>query len=175
MLYFAYGSNMSSQRLNAQDRLAGAAHSLGLARTQEKFELEFTVWSRGNECAAATLTPGFGRTIWGVLYDVPDHLIARETSGDRRSLDGIEGEGTNYERLPVTLMHRDGSPVDKDVITYLAKRAVPNLKTSSHYINHIICGLREHKAPEEYVTYVKIQIAKNNPALREQINGGNQG
>jgi hypothetical protein len=169
MLYFAYGSNMDSQRLNGDDRLKGDAHPRGPVCTQEQFELEFTVLSKGNGCAAATLAPGSGRTIWGVLYDVPDFLITRETSGNRQSLDAIEGQATNYTRHGIRLNYPGGSPVAEEVITYLARQRTTCLKTNSGYVGHIIRGLREHEAPDEYVDYVKSRIMANDPALHDEI------
>jgi hypothetical protein len=169
MLYFAYGSNMDSQRLNGHDRLKGDAHAVGLVCTQQEFELEFTVPSEGNRCAAATLAPESGRIIWGVLYEVPDYLVTRETSGNRKSLDAIEGECTNYRRAGIKLNYPDGSPVVEEVITYLAKQRTTGQRTSPDYVGYIIRGLREHKAPEEYVGYVKTQIRTNNPALHDGI------
>lgn len=169
MLYFAYGSNMDSQRLNGDERLKGDARPLGLMCTQEQFELEFTVRSVTNECAAATLASGSGRTIWGVLYEVPDWLILRETSSNRKSLDEIEGEGKNYTRVGIKLDYPNGSPIAEQAITYLAKQPTTGQQTSHDYVHHIICGLREHKAPEEYVGYVKERITTNNPALHDEI------
>jgi hypothetical protein len=160
---------MDSQRLNGQDRLKGDAHALGLVCTQEQFKLEFTVPSKGNRCAAATLAPESGRTIWGVLYEVPDYLVNRETSGNRKSLDAIEGECTNYRRVPIKLIRPDGLPVAEEAITYLAKQPRAGQQTSHDYVRHIICGLREHEAPEEYIGYVKRRIRANNPALDDGI------
>jgi hypothetical protein len=87
-LVFQYGSNARSERLNANDRLCGDARPVGIAHTQDYYELDFTVWSKKNKCAAADIVPGSGRKIWGVLYEIPDYLIRRETSGKRKSLDG---------------------------------------------------------------------------------------
>lgn len=51
-LVFQYGSNTSPDRLNTDDRLCGDAQSLGAVITEDDFELDFTIWSNGNECAA---------------------------------------------------------------------------------------------------------------------------
>src|SRR5262245_37072405 len=95
-LVFQYGSNTSSSRLNSPHRIKDDAESIVLAVTVETFELDFTTWSKKNNCAAADLREGLGRRIYGVLYKIPDYLLARETAAPRKSLDGIEGR--NYRR-----------------------------------------------------------------------------
>jgi len=168
-LVFQYGSNTSSKRLNSSDRLQGDAKPVGIAYTRDDFELDFTVWSTGNQCAAADIVPGSGRKIWGVLYEIPDHLIRRDTAGNRRSLDDIEGEGTNYQRMTISLKYPNGRPVKPDAITYVVKDRKKGLQTSLEYVCHIIVGLHEHGVPEEYIEYVKMRIVKNNPSLKEEM------
>jgi hypothetical protein len=90
-LVFQYGSNTSSRRINSDDRLHGDAKSLGLAFTVGQYDLGFTVWSKGNNCAAVDLVRARNRKVDGVLFEIPDHLLSKETSGERRSLDQIEG------------------------------------------------------------------------------------
>jgi len=168
---FQYGSNMSATRLNSQDRLGGDARALGATYTDEDFELAFDVWSNGNQCAAGDIIPGHGRKIWGVLYQIPDYLIKRETSGKRKSLDGIEGK--RYERIPISLRHPDGTAVNEDVITYVVRddERQDNLRTSLDYCRHIISGLRDYSdiVPDEYVDYAKARMIANNPDLRDDV------
>lgn len=168
-LVFQYGSNTSSKRLNSSDRLQGDAKPVGIACTKDDFELYFNVWSTRNQCAAADIVPGFGRKIWGVLYEIPDHLIRRDTAGNRKSLDAIEGEGTNYQRMTISLKYPNDLPVKPDAVTYVVKDRKKGLQTSLLYVRHIIVGLREQKVPEEYIEYVKMRIVMNNPSLKEKI------
>jgi hypothetical protein len=79
MLVFQYGSNAWAERLNSADRLRGDARDLGLVSTESAFELSFDVWSTKNDCAAANLRQSAGRQIWGVLYEVPEFLMGRDT------------------------------------------------------------------------------------------------
>jgi AIG2 family protein len=166
---FQYGSNTLPSRFNSADRLRGDAQSLGAAYTEEEFELDFDVWSRGNECAAADIISGRGRRIWGVLYEIPDHLINRETSGNRKSLDAIEGR--KYERRTIAVMYPDGAPVDEEVITYvvLENEKRNDIQTSAKYCGYIIAGLREHNVPDEYIEYAKARMITNNPGLRADV------
>jgi hypothetical protein len=163
---FQYGSNTSTSRFNAENRLRGDARSLGAVYTEEDFELDFDVWSNGNKCAAADIISGRGRKVWGVLYEIPDYLIERETSGERRSLDAIEGG--RYERRKIALRHPNGSPVNKESITYVVREneRQTDIQTSLDYCRHIITGLREHNVPNEYIEYAKARMIANNPSLR---------
>lgn len=166
-LVFQYGSNTSSIRLNSGDRLCGDAMDRGLVCTEDSFELDFDIWSTCNDCAAADIREGQGRPIWGVLYDVPDHLIRRETAGLRRSLDAIEG--SHYGRRPIRVRWPNGSSVAGDVITYTVLSPEHGLRTSIEYAAHIIAGLREHGAHNEYLAYVKERVIANNPDLVAQV------
>jgi hypothetical protein len=166
-LVFQYGSNTHFDRLNANDRLRGDARPVGVACTKDSFELDFDVWSKGNKCAAADLMPGLGRKIWGVLYEIPDYLIHRETSGKRKSLDAIEGEGINYTRREIALTKLDGESIK--AMTYVVRNRISGHKTSLEYASHIVIGLREHNVPSEYIDYVKERIVANNPSLKDSV------
>ena len=163
---------MSAARLNSNDRLAGDAKPIGVARTAQPYELTFTVWSETNNCAAASINPSAaGRSIYGVLYEIPDVLLARDTAKakGRKSLDAIEGEGTNYVRKPVEVITTDG--VKLTAITYQGKSPRKNVKTSLTYVQHILCGLEENKMPNEYYQYVLSRVIENNSELREKLVG----
>ncbi len=167
-LIFQYGSNTSTERFNSPERLSGDARSLGAVYTLNNFELDFTVSSVGNACAAADLISGCGRKIWGVLYEIPDYLIDRKTSGDRKSLDAIEGG--KYERQTIKVAYSNGVPVEGEVLTYVVKDKEKGIRTSLDYCRHIITGLREHSIPEDYIQYVKERITANNLSLQNDIN-----
>ncbi len=170
-LVFQYGSNMSTARFNANNRLAGAATAVSLARTVKRFRLDFTVWSRDNECAAADIVlDGSGWQIWGVLYSIPTDRISRDTTPDgTRALDSIEGEGTNYLRNQIAVLRSDINGPSTEALTYVVKERRAGLRTALQYARHILCGLREHDAPADYVQYVIAQIVMNNPDLDEAL------
>lgn len=108
---------------------------------------------------------GQGRKIWGVLYEIPDELIDRNTSGNRKSLDAIEGR--KYERRTIRVVRADGTPVEK-VITYVVKpdERANDIQTSVEYCSHILNGLRQHDVPNDYIEYVKRQMIANNQNLQ---------
>jgi len=159
-LVFQYGSNASAARLNSEHRLNGRARFLGAARTQANFELGFTVWSRGNACAAADLVPGRGRQAWGAIYDIPEKNIYRDKCpGGERCLDQIEGEGSNYERVLINV-HFPEEEV-QSVFTYVVRDRREGLHTSMEYGRHILDGLQEIGAPADYLAYVRERMAKH--------------
>lgn len=166
VIVFQYGSNCLVSRINSSDRLNKKAKFLGVAKTVENYQLDFNVWSRNNECAAADIIKSGRKTTWGVLYDVPDELMCRETAPEgSTSFDEIEGEGINYRRhwLPVEC------PNGKQLIglTYVVRcPSQRHLKTNKEYAQLIIDGLEEHikdGIPTEYIDEVKQIINNNNP------------
>jgi hypothetical protein len=172
MLVFQYGSNMSSKRLNGPDRLAGGARRVGIAKTYDPHRLCFPVWSRPNGAAAASISPDpEGLPIFGVLYEIPSSLVYRREAKayKRRSLDAIEAEGKNYTRKEIDLIHSDGTAIS--AITYVAKKAGPDLKTSHEYVSHILTGLVENDMPQAYRAYVVSCIVKSNPELADGPSG----
>ena len=168
-LVFQYGSNISPKRLNADDRLQKEAKPLGLANTIDDFELCFTHFSKENECATADLRPGVGRSIYGVLYDIPEDRVFREKGGGKRTLDHIEGEGTAYIRTEIAVILDGDQQNPINALTYLVKSPTENVKTCTSYVKHIIDGLREYSAPCDYLKYVKQQAAKNNPDIGTKL------
>lgn len=167
---FQYGSNMCSARLNSVDRLAGDAKVFCVAKTVDLFDLAFSVWSRTNECAAADIVPSLvGQNIFGVIYEIPDFLISRDSAkaSRRKSMDEIEGEGTNYIRQIIELEKMDGSRVK--AMTYIVKDRKHGIKTSIEYAQHILDGMNENKLPEEYKRYVVSQVIANNSELAQKL------
>ena len=165
-LVFQYGSNCSVGRLNSPDRLNGAARVVGIAETVEDYCLAFDVWSDGNNCAASDIVRAPGRKVWGVLYEVPDERVRRETCPrGSRSFDAIEGN--RYLRETIRVQCPDGSVVT--ALTYVVKEPQEGLRTSLDYLRHIVTGLREQGAAEDYIREVKRIAAENNPAIRDGV------
>lgn len=168
-LVFQYGSNVSIERINSANRLRGDAQFVALVHTVHDHELEFSVWSKNNHCAAANIVQGYGRKIWGVLYDIPDFLIHRTTAGCRKSLDEIEGECQNYKRKKILIRYANERPVEEDVLTYVVKDRKIGIPTSFEYAKYIISGLRNLNVSEDYIEYVKRKVLEDNPNLRSKI------
>jgi AIG2-like family len=164
-LIFQYGSNTSSRRLNACERLNGDAESLGLAYTAKKYDIGFTVWSDGNNCAAADLVPGNKGNVWGVLYKIPKKLLKTKTAGERNSMESIEGSRYKIRKIEVCMPSAPRSPIT--VVTFIVKQnsKEENIKTNCDYVKHILAGLQEHNAPQRYIAHVRARFIENNPDL----------
>jgi hypothetical protein len=162
-LLFQYGSNLSVNRINSEKRLCGDAKSLGLAYTFGKYDIGFTSWSTTNGCAAADLIRSRKRIVWGILYEVPDYLLSRETSHQRRSMDAIERP--NYRRRKIRIMRKGNRKKILNVWTYTVRNRHKGIKTSKTYADYIINGLIENNAPREYVNHIKDRIVNNNSEL----------
>ena len=170
-LVFQYGSNASSAQINSSCRLGGAAKLVGLVYTKEKFDFDFTHWSKCNNCATADITPGGERNIYGVLYDIPDERIFRHMGKGRITLDEIEGECTSYCRIKIQVIQISKQDNLRDALTYVVKNPQKGLKTETSYVRHIISGLCEHGAPEEYIQYIKDRAAESNPPIAHELAG----
>jgi len=160
---------MLISRLNSENRLRGDAILVASAQTVNNYELVFDIWSNSNDCAAADILPDRGRRIWGVVYRIPERLISRYTAGSRKSLDAIEGEGSNYSRVNIDVEIKVPELKAEKVITYVGKNRGEGIKTSYKYTSFIFRGLREHRILEDYIDYVKMQVTENNPDLAKQI------
>jgi cation transport regulator ChaC len=168
-LVFQYGSNCSEREINGRERLRGDAKFAGIAETVEDFELTFDVYSVKRGCAASDIVRHPGGKVWGVLYEIPDYLIRRSSAQahGRKSLDAIEGEGTNYKREMIQVRRPDGQIVE--AFTYIVINPEPGLKTNVNYVQLIVHGLREHKVSDEYIAKVKAIAEANNTYIAEEI------
>lgn len=165
-LVFQYGSNMSMARINSDARLRGDAKLFCVAKTEKRFDFSFTIFSDTNNCASADIVPNEnGENIYGVVYEIPDFLLSRDTAEERgrKSLDAIEGAGKNYIRKSIDLIKSDGSKLT--ATTYFGNDRKPGRKTSLQYVQYIFDGLKEHKMPDEYCSYVRSRIIENNGEL----------
>jgi hypothetical protein len=105
-----------------------------------------------------------------VVYDVPDFLMARDTAAQRKrkSLDAIEGEGTNYARHPITVKSASGELLAATTYRVIHPRA--GLRTNVEYVGYIVRGLREHGVAADYIAKVKAVAIANNPTIAAAVN-----
>lgn len=104
-----------------------------------------------------------------MLYEVPDFLVERKTAAEhnRKSLDEIEGEGTNYAWHSIAVRSETGQILT--AVTYRVINPRPDLKTSLEYVRLVVSGLRERGVVEEYVAKVKAIASANNPTIASQV------
>jgi len=169
-IVFQYGSNCLESEINSSKRLNGSAKFVDIAETVEYYTLDFDVFSQNRNCAAADIVRiDQKKKVWGVLYDIPDELLSRETaSGNTKSLDAIEGESTNYRRYWLLVRCPNGRL--SSALTYVAKRPRKKVKrTSLEYVKLIIGGLRQHNIPESYINEVKEVVKAHSPRLGKKV------
>lgn len=138
VIYFAYGSNMSTTVM--ADRCPRAL-PIGPARLDDH-RLDFRLPSRRWGGFAADLVADEGAALWGVLWEL--------ASEDLSELDRFEASYDRYTVLPV-----NGGPVA--AMTYRVKSEL--VETAGglphpEYLAHLIAGAREHGLPAGYVEHL---------------------
>jgi len=146
MLYFSYGSNMSSKRL--KDRVPSACYVT--IATLFKHELRFHKKSiDGSSKCDAYETGMDDHQIIGVIFEVSE--------SEKPELDKKEGLHNGYEEKLVNLVTQSGEHVE--AITYYATNFDKTKKPYDWYKQHVINGAEEFGLPEEYIE--KIQNAES--------------
>ncbi len=142
VLYFAYGSNISSKRLQAPDRVPGSK-LVGRA-TLQKHSLRFHKESiDGSAKCNALYTGSDDDRVLGVLFSLPDE--------EKPNLDRAEGLGKGYEEKLIDVELPDGT-LAKAVAYIAAKSAINSkLKPFDWYRDYVLAGAAEHGLPTEYV------------------------
>jgi len=135
MLNFAYGSNMSRQRLSSR---ISEAKFYGIGKILDKKLLCNKKSIEGSGKANLVNTPG--EIVWGVLYKINDK--------DIHILDKIED---GYQRQTHKILINE-----KNVLAelYVSERLTYELPTKS-YKKHIVEGAIENQLPLDYIKNLK--------------------
>lgn len=175
-LYFAYGSNMSSEQV-LERKLKMTV--VGTARLIN-YKLMFNKKSKkDNSVGFANIIPFWGSEVHGVVYDISnlskdesrkmpisvrpkserDEIIATMRN-NVSLLDKFEGYPDHYQKtnVGVILDVRIGTTEKINAFTYIAgleQQATTNLFIREEYIEKITKGLNEHKINEEYSSKTK--------------------
>ncbi len=151
MKYFAYGSNMLTRRLRAEDRcpnavLVGAASLIG-------YELRFHKRSTdGSGKCNAFKTGRAEDAVYGALFNI--------NSASKSQLAKAEGLGKGYQENGVEVHTPAGA---QTAITYLADPDAidESVVPFDWYLDLVLAGAREHSLPPEYIR--KLQRVKTVP------------
>lgn len=144
-LYFAYGSNLSSQRLALRIPDPEAA---GVARLDDH-RLLFNKPSRDGS-GKANLVPAPGEAAWGVLWSISVDAWP--------ILDRFE---PGYLRRDCQVHDRSGRPHSAQV--YLWQEATPEQRPFAGYLAHVLAGAREHGLPAESIGYLAGTTTRPDP------------
>lgn len=142
MLYFAYGSNMLTSRL--EDRV-GRVSFVGIGRLSG-YRLVFNkIGSDGS--GKATAIKSVADFVEGVVYDLDDVQFS--------TLDTYE---KNYDRQNITVQAQTER---LRAVTYIGQSGfIKNgLKPSDSYLRYVINGANEHKLSRSYIEHI-IQTAE---------------
>lgn len=154
ILYFAYGSNMLAQRLQARCK---SARPRGVA-TLSGYGLEFS--KRGMDGSGkATLVVEPAGQVYGVVFDIG--------ADDLTELDRIEGRGNGYDRieeLPAQT-YPDKRPIT--VTTYIGQDGFLDraLIPYDWYRDLVLRGAEQNSLPIDYVARLQAVPALGDPVV----------
>jgi AIG2-like family len=139
MVYFAYGSNMSTARLRKR---MPSCKPLGIA-TLPRHALRFHKRSIDGSGKCNAFASGNDNSVIGVLFSFDP--------AERDKLDEAEGVGRGYEPAMVTVINEKGRR--RKVLTYIATPDYidDNLKPYGWYKEVVLAGGREHGLPPAYI------------------------
>jgi cation transport regulator ChaC len=152
IVYFAYGSNMSTARLRKR---MPSCKPLGIARLPAH-ALRFHKRSTDKSGKCNAFACGNDNSVIGVLFSF-DPI-------ERAKLDEAEGVGSGYEHAMVTVINDKGRR--RKVLTYLATPDYidDSLKPYGWYKEFVLAGGREHGLPPEYLAeYIESVEAVEDP------------
>lgn len=142
LIYFAYGSNMSTRRLLRRVPSARVIDAARLAGHRLAWHKRGADGS--GKCDILPTVPE--DVVYGVLY----HIDA----GHRGVLDRFEGLGWGYElkHVDVCLLNRNESLT---AFTYRATRIDAGYIPYDWYRDHVLIGAREHNLPADYIRLIE--------------------
>lgn len=136
-IYFAYGSNMASARLQ---RRTPSAQPMGMATlanyttTFEKMGLDGS-----GKCG---IYEAEGDEVYGVLFTVK--------TSELPELDAAEGQGVAYQSTWVSVTTAEGENLK--ALTYIPLSRDEGLRPKCWYRKHVLRGAREFNLPQALIT-----------------------
>ena len=158
-LYFAYGSNLSTERLRG--RVPSAA-----PRGRGRLPRHILRWhkvGRDGSGKCDIVPAGRSEVVWGVLFDV--------AWSEKHALDAAEGVGIGYFEKEVRILTGDG---ERRALTYHANpdRIDPDLRPRDWYKDHVVRGAREHGLPADYIRMLeRVQVEDASLETRDLRSG----
>lgn len=155
--YFAYGSNLLSERLC---RRVPSARALGPA-CLPGYRLRFNLQG-GDGSAKCNIEPAPGRKVWGVAWSL--------NAAERSSLDAAESLGEAYGAETVNVQLAGHA---RSAFTYvgLPVRLDSRLTPYAWYKAFVVAGAHEHALPPEYVARLaRVSAVADNDTARLALN-----
>lgn len=145
MKYFAYGSNISINRMVNERKINYISRELAIL---ENYKLVFNkISKKNNKLGFANIIESDGDFVEGVLYEL--------NYNDLNIIDKFEGANTNpkhYYQKIITVINNN---IPVQAITYIANPLMLNndIKPNKQYLNYILDG--KDVFSNEYYTYLK--------------------
>jgi cation transport regulator ChaC len=156
VLYFAYGSNMSFERLRGRVQQVKAVSTASLGGRNLVCHKKST---DGSAKCDIPLTGNSSDVVYGVLYEIKESSLS--------ALDRAEGLGKGYGKELVRVI--DSSGTEYEAVTYVATSFDTSLKPYSWYMHHVLHGATSHGLPPEYVEKLKaIETMLDNDTTRHE-------
>jgi len=135
--YFAFGSNMDSERLKARIPDARAVGRGCLSGWR------FVCNKTGRDGSAkATVEPDEGSLVWGVIYLIPKASLTQ--------LDAHEG---GYARIRADVLGPGQRVINCE--TYASNRVSTSQLPRLWYKSHLVAGAVEHGLPDPWLTMLR--------------------
>lgn len=136
--YFAYGSNMDSNRLECRVGRGGVEWAIGVVHG---WDLVFNKVANDGS-GYANIRPGEQGILYGVLY-----LLSEQ---ELQNLDCREGVPKHYKRVRLPVQTEEGTI---EAIAYMAveSKVREGLKPRCDYLEHLVRGAKEHNLPQNYI------------------------
>lgn len=142
VVYFAYGSNMSSARIRHRVQSASAVSTAHLPEHRLRFH------KRSLDGSAKCDIEHTGQPadrVFGVIYTIHQ--------SEKVLLDDHEGLGNGYEEKHVSIHMPDGDVMI--ALTYYATHIDTSLQPYHWYKEHVLRGAREHALPGEHIAMIE--------------------
>ena len=149
-LYFAYGSNMHTRRL--QQRTPSACKAGTGFVTGRRLAFHKVSHDGSGKCDIEATTSATEK-VYGVLF-----TIARS---EKAALDRVEGLGIGYDEAIFTVHKTDGTEVK--ALAYIATATDPAMRPYEWYKALVVAGAIEHGLPQEHIERIRAFRAQPDP------------
>ena len=140
MYYFAYGSNMSEERIRENCKNPKFV-DIGYIKDYKFVYDGYSIRWGG---AVANIIPKKGEIVWGVIYEISED--------DLKALDRQEGYPKTYDRKEITVFCVNKN-IEIKAYVYL-REGEPAGKPAKEYVDTCVKGAKEHGIPEDYIKNV---------------------
>jgi len=140
--YFAYGSNLSTQRMTRRtgDGSAGRVACLKDYRFAFNNSIDGAIY--------ANIVPSAGSLVWGVVYSCDREAMIE--------LDHYEGVAEGYYRRKLVAVETvEGQRLEAETYVSGEKRPLADGIPELSYLNVVLSGAGEHRLPERYIAAIE--------------------